>query len=136
MNFNPRLPYGRRQKPQYRCNNQVAISIHASHTGDDKALLCNRLYCEKFQSTPPIRETTFIIKLCIFYVLISIHASHTGDDGNSLFRVFLRPYFNPRLPYGRRLSRQLVWRKRKSISIHASHTGDDLYLNQYAFPAC
>ncbi len=102
----------------------TTISIHASHAGGDKnvsrkilsitdfnpRLPCGRRPAPnsflrrfiKFQSTPPMREATYLGLTGDGYTIISIHASHAGGD-----RVVFKPWL------------------RLKISIHASHAGGD-----------
>ena len=122
--FNPRLPCGRRPKlwrnpwspfkfqspPPMReatmCPRRVfeaaTISIPASHAGGD--YLLPYLYCilYKFQSPPPMREATISAALEALIDVISIPASHAGGDVSEIPECSLKPYFNPRLPCGRR----------------------------------
>ena len=147
MYFNPRTPYGMRQK-------QVLLILRQS----------------KFQSTHPLRDATFTYHIgnsCKFYFnprtpygmrhadhivgladdFISIHAPLTGCDYRSLVAMHISSNFNPRTPYGMRPSTQstqhlkmafqsthplrdatqkavAVWTP-KMISIHAPLTGCD-----------
>ena len=79
------------------------ISIHAPHTGHDKLVDKGRAAKAKFQSTRPIRGTTWISGRNACALQISIHAPHTGHDNMDHYD-----------------KRQL------DISIHAPHTGHDL----------
>ena len=77
--FNPRSPYGERQKWLKLCL--------------DHAL---------FQSTLPLRGATVYAKQGDTFTRISIHAPLTGSDPN--LRRYVQPDddFNPRSPYGER----------------------------------
>ena len=102
IDFNPRAPYGARQRLRKctgswqkfqstrpirgatRCYDPVRqrrhISIHAPHTGRDAAFNVSQ-----GQRRP-----------------ISIHAPHTGRDIRPSMAIFMPLYFNPRAPYGAR----------------------------------
>ena len=124
-NFNPRLPYGRRRYPE----------------ATEKVL-------DKFQSTPPIRETTFApaapcSRRGYFNPRLPYGRRRRLEWGN----LEALCDFNPRLPYGRRQNCRdniiqpflfqstppiretttinLITSFIQLISIHASHTGDD-----------
>ena len=56
--FNPRAPYGARRGRCAQRRKQLAISIHAPHTGHDWPSICTRRRSMAFQSTRPIRGTT------------------------------------------------------------------------------
>ena len=56
---------------------------------------------------------------------ISIPASHAGGDSKSHHRTACKPYFNPRLPCGRRRSYGRSCESEQRISIPASHAGGD-----------
>ena len=56
---------------------------------------------------------------------ISIHASLAGGDMQEVAKECRRPYFNPRLPRGRRPARRSGHSHRRDISIHASLAGGD-----------
>ena len=80
----------------------------------------------KFQSTRPIRGATIFVSALVCTSGISIHAPHTGRD----VRYTIDPIqtwwdFNPRAPYGARLTFKEVFEAWKEISIHAPHTGRD-----------
>ena len=81
-NFNPRPPYGGRPDQ------------HGVHGG-----------ARAFQSTPPIRGATAVLKYVAAWKAISIHAPHTGGDTVQLYSTWRTPYFNPRPPYGGRRQR-------------------------------
>ena len=79
--FNPRAPYGARQKHDRQGNSDSSISIHAPHTGRDEAKDAHQSEAAEFQSTRPIRGATW----------------RTAHPARML-------HFNPRAPYGARLS--------------------------------
>ena len=102
------------------------ISIHATHTGGDGRRIiigpgltyfnprhpygwrrtrhCRHASALSFQSTPPIRVATFRYFFLYHLFHISIHATHTGGDKKPLKRRPNLRHFNPRHPYGWRLS--------------------------------
>ena len=124
--FNPRAPYGARQKnTPLRLTILISIhaphtgrdvlqsgltcctcsiSIHAPHTGRDAAIPCTPPPGVLFQSTRPIRGATALLQSRRATVVISIHAPHTGRDLRVVGNWF-----------------SVLW-----ISIHAPHTGRDL----------
>ena len=59
------------------------------------------------------------------WAVISIHAPLTGSDPPTEILGSFRGNFNPRSPYGERLSRTVFWRQYQRISIHAPLTGSD-----------
>jgi len=58
----------------------LAISIHAPHTGSDRLVKPSRLGNGSFQSTLPIRGATSGVCRSDVCRSISIHAPHTGSD--------------------------------------------------------
>ena len=124
LDFNPRLPEGRRQSGAYEMS-QAA----------------------QFQSTPPRREATVHVMLLTDFERISIHASPKGGDLVKTTINHHTNYFNPRLPEGRRhrsvcetfrstqfqstpprreATDLVAWPAvRRGISIHASPKGGD-----------
>ena len=101
--FNPRAPYGARRITTGQTLNFGAISIHAPHTGRDPPVYRLSVHPHQFQSTRPIR-------------------------GATRFRPRATPVrknFNPRAPYGARLSYFHTYFLYLQISIHAPHTGRD-----------
>ena len=61
-------------------DDQVAVSIHASHAGGDQPCQVNGSTGSLFQSTPPMREATIRAAGEIHHAVVSIHASHAGGD--------------------------------------------------------
>ena len=57
---------------------------------------------------------------------ISIHAPLTGSDSLYIAAVDTKLYFNPRSPYGERLSSLAGCQPLLLISIHAPLTGSDV----------
>ena len=80
--FNPRSPYGERLFDIFVAAQLLSISIHAPLTGSDH----------------PKQQTT---ARCA----ISIHAPLTGSDYPVFGASGVKAYFNPRSPYGERLSK-------------------------------
>ena len=101
--FNPRLPGGRRRPEITPGAAGRTISIHASRVGGDRGDLISRA----------------------MYTPISIHASRVGGDRRDVRRGPHSPYFNPRLPGGRRPVLKLAAQYGHCISIHASRVGGD-----------
>ena len=88
----------------------LRISIHAPHTGRDPSAFSRLMMFHVFQSTRPIRgATTLLTKLAYKY-----------------------KNFNPRAPYGARLSCFDLLFDIINISIHAPHTGRDQDMRQSA----
>ena len=56
-----------------------------------------------FQSTHPLRDTTWYLKTTMSDMDISIHAPLTGCDIHNSLRISFGLNFNPRTPYGMRL---------------------------------
>ena len=102
--FNPRAPYGARLQVQILIRTDKIISIHAPHTGRDWLMVPGILYTWEFQSTRPIRGATVVWPIMRVSVV----------------------NFNPRAPYGARLTEFFVNIKSLRISIHAPHTGRDI----------
>ena len=82
-NFNPRAPYGARPASFASSCKSTSISIHAPHTGRDYSFAVLSIIGRLFQSTRPIRGATW-------------HTARTA--------TLPKEYFNPRAPYGARLS--------------------------------
>ena len=80
--FNPRSPYGERRGHRAWAHSAPHISIHAPLTGSDRRLGQTQYALTRFQSTLPLRGATIVARLCRCRDL----------------------YFNPRSPYGERLS--------------------------------
>ena len=144
--FNPRRPYGWRPQasPEKNLDSkfQSTPPIRVATRQIDVAMSSL-----KFQSTPPIRVATSVDGISVQVSQISIHATHTGGDRERHVHTNVEFDFNPRHPYGWRLS--LFWASRlfstfqstppirvatvrrdrdasrQTISIHATHTGGD-----------
>ena len=98
------------------------ISIHAPHTGCDRAFCrvsgggsnfnprtpygvrlkttSSPSWSKQFQSTHPIRGATCLVINGVTVFIISIHAPHTGCDARRSKRQVGKRHFNPRTPYG------------------------------------
>ena len=65
---------------------------------------------------------------CVLFLLyISTHASLAGGDFVPLVKFMTLPYFNPRLPRGRRPANPHPFKNLWVISTHASLAGGDVY---------
>ena len=127
---------------------QYQISIHAPLTGCDVCPISIKIADARFQSTHPLRDATFLsffkflllIKISIHapltgcdlsfvsnghHIMISIHAPLTGCDHKQVLERSKTKYFNPRTPYGMRLSAWIGQDRWEQISIHAPLTGCD-----------
>ena len=127
-NFNPRAPYGARPVFLQFLNLRVGISIHAPHTGRDHCVLRNPGHSQRisihaphtgrdrrsssskrlsssFQSTRPIRGATVQPNGSVSFV--GVFQSTRPIRGATLWRLVIPQrslHFNPRAPYGARLS--------------------------------
>ena len=104
QDFNPRAPYGARQKQEKRNTKRGKISIHAPHTGRDQYGIPNMLGILDFNPRAPYGARH--------------HPHNTQHDK--------RVNFNPRAPYGARPAKDTDATANQQISIHAPHTGRDL----------
>ena len=102
IDFNPRLPRGRRHPALQYEQRAHTISIHASLAGGDDGA---RRQCAGLR--------------------ISIHASLAGGDLRQEISIAAEQNFNPRLPRGRRPPRHQEAKETPEISIHASLAGGD-----------
>ena len=126
--FNPRAPYGARPVFLQFLNLRVGISIHAPHTGRDHCVLRNPGHSQRisihaphtgrdrrsssskrlsssFQSTRPIRGATVQPNGSVSFV--GVFQSTRPIRGATLWRLVIPQrslHFNPRAPYGARLS--------------------------------
>ena len=76
----------------------LPISIHAAREGGDTSPNQGFHNLQRFQSTPPVKAATAILKLIMVAYIISIHAAREGGDrclSRALSKAF---YFNPRRP--------------------------------------
>ena len=80
------------------------ISIHAPLTGSDRNYLIFWSPEKIFQSTLPLRGATLTPNPCQLSVPISIHAPLTGSDRTAAIIRHSWMHFNPRSPYGERLT--------------------------------
>jgi len=119
LDFNPRLPWGRRPPNYIREIGNEEISIHAFRGEGD--YMSRRLKCRKnqFQSTPSVgKATEYLTHVCPPSV-ISIHAFRGEGDRQPVFTTQYCSYFNPRLPWGRRHYHIYLPFRPGHISIHA-----------------
>ena len=101
-NFNPRAPYGARLEMQDRCARYAEISIHAPHTGHDKLVDKGRAAKAKFQSTRPIRGTTFVLPGGDSPEPFQSTRPIRGTTLSAASTAAISSDFNPRAPYGAR----------------------------------
>ncbi len=123
-NFNPRSPYGERPLTISQIPRHNHISIRAPHTGSDVAHTHPvRVVC-RFQSALPIRGATQLGQEADHVAQISIRAPHTGSDGlgrasRDASRISIRAPHTGSDAAGRPVVAHRV------ISIRAPHTGSD-----------
>ena len=105
VNFNPRAPYGARRAGDFSLSPGAGISIHAPHTGRD--YMSSKYYgsVAVFQSTRPIRGATrpgfvALSDFAIFQSTRPIRGATMVPKGHPS----PQKNFNPRAPYGARLS--------------------------------
>ena len=147
LNFNPRIPYGMRHVRSFAWQTQTVFQ--STHPVWDATYLMPRSpMLFKFQSTHPVWDATVTAEPTAFATPISIHASRMGCDGArgtichrhrnfnpripygmrltvSVRTCAARPYFNPRIPYGMRPAHHAIRLGGLTISIHASRMGCD-----------
>ena len=101
--FNPRTPYGMR------------LNI----------FFCLFIYFYRFQSTHPLRHATRF--LWLMHYQRKFQSTHPLRDATPavMYHVAEHNYFNPRTPYGMRLSAGNTVGSGADISIHAPLTGCD-----------
>ena len=126
MDFNPRSPWGERLTGfsgktatslfqstlpvggatlPLPCNvPYTGISIHAPRGGSDAIFAPNLIRYWQFQSTLPVGGATPPSPWCTPGRGISIHAPRGGSDGLYYDGVTQHNYFNPRSPWGERLT--------------------------------
>ena len=123
-NFNPRLPGGRRQV--WSAANVTVSSFQSTPPGWEATMTYDYLMGdEQFQSTPPGWEATELLLDPVHIPGISIHASRVGGDGLCQVPERVQENFNPRLPGGRRRKDGRGVAMTFLISIHASRVGGD-----------
>ena len=123
--FNPRTPHGGRRGHEVLATNADVISIHVPRTGDDPMDATQFITLSRFQSTSPVRGTTWcyirisrhivfqstspvrgttkLVEGSVVFIDISIHVPRAGDD-------------------------PLMWHhksRKRGISIHVPRAGDD-----------
>ena len=101
------------------------ISIHAPLTGCDNLSSCYICLSILFQSTHPLRDATFFHRHNYFLTLHFNPRTPYGMRLSNADNSTSSSYFNPRTPYGMRqlVSASLQWWLQ--ISIHAPLTGCD-----------
>ncbi len=82
-----------------------------------------------FQSTSPVRGTTFTASDFIIDFFISIHVPRAGDDACWQTPSTITTYFNPRPPCGGRRDGMRSGVVIFNISIHVPRAGDDASTN-------
>ena len=123
--FNPRIPYGMRRGSGSNDSTDAAITIHASHTGCDCRFQRLQTSPCQFQSTPHTGcDIEGAVDKAHTHEFQSTHPIRDATLSPSAGRYRLG-YFNPRIPYGMRLTDFLTVPLDIRISIHASHTGCD-----------
>ena len=100
--FNPRLPDGRR--PSHGLSTPHSIVFQSTPPGWEATCLLATVFAglTGFQSTPPGWEATSPALYRSPNPIISIHASRMGGDYILTSYRLTQNYFNPRLPDGRR----------------------------------
>ena len=126
VHFNPRAPYGARLPVSIFCLISSIFQSTRPIRGATRPFGRSVYQRYKFQSTRPIRGATKCYWRSHCFYSISIHAPHTGRDNNGKKTKYHLPNFNPRAPYGARLSCFDLLFNIINISIHAPHTGRDI----------
>ena len=105
--FNPRLPGGRRLAPTLGALSSYSVSIHAFRGEGDPSHRATHQRVPKFQSTPSGGKATRRPAELRDVSVVSIHAFRGEGDAFTFLSGALRRSFNPRLPGGRRLVKQV-----------------------------
>ena len=103
--FNPRSPWGERQEERGIMEESAPISIHAPRGGSDFLSGKSSRPRLKFQSTLPVGGATAACRRFQRDATISIHAPRGGSDVIKVQKILSCKNFNPRSPWGERLSR-------------------------------
>ncbi len=129
-------PHTGRDHFQKCCSIPHHISIHAPHTGRDLAIWFSLFRIGAFQSTRPIRGATGLA-LGVHHTIFLFQSTRPIRGATNRYHQTRRHYnhFNPRAPYGARLSASLILCLIESISIHAPHTGRDAILQDHRLTA-
>ena len=116
--FNPRIPYGMR--PQRILDAGLAMEFQSTHPVWDATHWPEVLSVYPgFQSTHPVWDATKFHETNYDTTYISIHASRMGCDGLKRPSRNCHNDFNPRIPYGMRLTvRRLFSWSREFQSTH------------------
>ena len=103
--FNPRAPYGARLTNTPAAHGTYSISIHAPHTGRDKAGHVLLVPADLFQSTRPIRGATVsCLRTSPRMTDFNPRAPYGARQAASPDGANVLTDFNPRAPYGARLA--------------------------------
>ena len=129
INFNPRLPGGRRPAEIYR--RLVARGFQSTPPGWEAtvAIDLRLVHRKQFQSTPPGWEATGRIPISKI-IHTEFQSTPPGWEAtmSSSGTAHVDANFNPRLPGGRRPYCARACNRRRAISIHASRVGGDRLL--------
>ena len=107
--FNPRAPYGARPGRVLEALRRYDISIHAPHTGRDLSTWLRHSATVSFQSTRPIRgATTLPLRLTPRLRHFNPRAPYGARLTDNRLSVDTRN-FNPRAPYGARRLLRSLW---------------------------
>ena len=97
QSFNPRPPYGRSLNRLTVAPSDEAISIHSSRAGGVPAPRAIPAKTRPFQSTPPVREESFLGLGIDERSKISIHTSRVEGVSATTSGCRICPYFNPQI---------------------------------------
>ena len=131
INFNPRLPEGRRPCRRGSRPRRSRISIHASPKGGDATCVGIEICEATFQSTPPRREATGRRTVPSHPVHISIHASPKGGDDTMRRTVSRSSTFQSTPPRREATVAHAQLHDCGVISIHASPKGGDMSVEMF-----
>ena len=100
--FNPRSPWGERQKGSPGCGSRDLFQSTLPVGGATGRLMALDL-SQLFQSTLPVGGATAHAAPACRPGFISIHAPRGGSDLHQVFKQWIDGDFNPRSPWGERL---------------------------------
>ena len=103
-NFNPRSPYGERQPASFKMSRNFYFNPRSPY-GERRPNRPPPCAVRRFQSTLPLRGATCCLRRKETACIISIHAPLTGSDLIYVCTYYEFRYFNPRSPYGERLTK-------------------------------
>ena len=116
--FNPRTPYGVRQKSSAIGN--LASIFQSTHPRGVRPKLLQSRNCRSINFNPRTREGCDASMSAVAkFNNISIHAPHAGCDPSDMIGVIMRRHFNPRTPCGVRRAWSRSWSR--SISFQSTH---------------